>query len=117
MKKKKKNKKIMKNLFFFTCFILFISHSMGMEWQKMEESHNFPIPMKYERYERLSSESGRFLNHPSFLKKVTFLLKHRNVDLVKKIHRQVSDPHSPQYGEHLTIEQLNKIWAPKRSKF
>jgi len=73
----------------------------------MEPSYDFPPEEGWVKSARVDEDTLA----RSF-KQVLFLIKHRNVEKVKKIHKAVSDPRSPQYGEHLTLEQLNKIWAP-----
>lgn len=45
-------------------------------------------------------------------RQIIFLLKQRNVDVVEKMFWEVSDPNSPKYGEHLTLEQLAELVSP-----
>jgi len=47
---------------------------------------------------------------------VTFVVRarERNIDQIKIIANQVSDPKSPEYGNFLTTNQLNKLTEPKK---
>jgi len=42
-----------------------------------------------------------------------FALKQQNLDQLEKIFWEVSDPKSPHYGKFKTMEEINKIIAPK----
>ncbi|XP_038584372.1 tripeptidyl-peptidase 1 [Micropterus salmoides] len=43
---------------------------------------------------------------------LTFALKQQNVDLLEETLRLVSDPDSPQYGKHLTLEEVASLVRP-----
>lgn len=40
-------------------------------------------------------------------------LKHRNVDVLERVVLEVSDPDSPAYGEHLSMEAANALVEPR----
>jgi len=43
---------------------------------------------------------------------LTFAVKQRNVKLLEEVLLQVSDPSSPRYGQHLSMEQVHRLVAP-----
>jgi subtilase family serine protease len=66
-----------------------VSYTNG--WQKTTRAHAFqPVTM-------------------------TFAVKEQNIDEVKRIANEVSDPDSPKYGQYLTQEKLDALVAPKES--
>ena len=44
--------------------------------------------------------------------KVTFAVRENNMDTIRKIALDVSDPNSPNYGRYLTQTQIDEITAP-----
>lgn len=61
------------------------------------------IPNGWTKLNRYTGEKPFTLN---------IAIKHQNVDVVRKIWKAVSNPKSPEYGDHLTLDELNKIWSP-----
>jgi tripeptidyl-peptidase I len=49
---------------------------------------------------------------PEFVVRFTVALRHRNVDLMEKELMAVSDPRSPRYGQHYSLEQVTKLFGP-----
>ncbi|KAM9777621.1 tripeptidyl-peptidase 1 [Neosynchiropus ocellatus] len=43
---------------------------------------------------------------------LTFALKQQNADLLEETLRRVSDPDSPHYGEHLSLDQVSSLVRP-----
>ncbi|XP_027856847.1 tripeptidyl-peptidase 1 [Xiphophorus couchianus] len=49
---------------------------------------------------------------PSEQLELTFALKQQNVDLLEETLRRVSDPDSPQYGKHLSLQEVSSLVRP-----
>ena len=45
-----------------------------------------------------------------------FAVQQKNLDQIEKILNDVSDPHSPNYGKHLTKEEVNALTANNEGK-
>ncbi|XP_054909423.1 tripeptidyl-peptidase 1 [Poeciliopsis prolifica] len=56
------------------------------------------------------TEAGRV--DPSEQLELTFALKQQNVDLLEETLRRVSDPDSPQYGKHLSLQEVSSLVRP-----
>lgn len=50
--------------------------------------------------------------HPMEPLKMSFAIKQKNINLLQDTLLQVSDPTSPQYGHHLSMEQVHDMVAP-----
>jgi len=66
-----------------------------------------PLPAGWTRLNTLAQSQPRDLE-------VIFMLKNRNADLLKQTLYAVSDPRSPRYGKHLTLDQIADMTAPPR---
>ncbi|XP_007561222.1 tripeptidyl-peptidase 1 [Poecilia formosa] len=56
------------------------------------------------------TQAGRV--DPSEQLELTFALKQQNVDLLEETLRRVSDPDSPQYGKHLSLQEVSSLVRP-----
>jgi len=89
--------------FLIALFALFAAASAAINRVAVETDMPLQIPAGWTQGQRFTGNKPFTLN---------IAIKHQNVDEVRRIHKAVSDPKSPEYGNHLTLDELNKIWSP-----
>ncbi|XP_067847955.1 tripeptidyl-peptidase 1 [Heptranchias perlo] len=85
-------------LFFVSCSL--ISSSRGVF---LEPDQNVSVPVGWIHVGRVSASDQILL---------TFALKQQNIDKLKALLERVSNPHSPQYGKYLSLDQLASLIRP-----
>lgn len=87
-------------------------------WKKFEEKL-LTLPMEKHRFQRRLMETARIDRRRDIARKgrvpsdqkheIVIALKQRNIDLLEKKLREVSDPNSLLYGQHLTTQEVNQL--------
>jgi len=70
----------------------------------IERTEPLPLPSNWIKLPEISDSSRTI--------KAIFLLKQRNLSLLKNTFTEVSDPSHPKYGQYLTLQQLADQFAP-----
>ncbi|XP_056623244.1 tripeptidyl-peptidase 1 isoform X2 [Triplophysa dalaica] len=92
-------------MFSVTSLVLFLSCIWLVCGELLEPDQDASIPKDWILVERVK---------PLEEVELTFALKQQNVDHLKELLKQVSDPDSPQYGKYLSLEEVAALAQPSQ---
>ncbi|XP_078418458.1 tripeptidyl-peptidase 1 isoform X2 [Cetorhinus maximus] len=84
----------------FLVFCIFCAPVSSARGVFLEADQNVTLPIEWIYVGRVSASDQILL---------TFALKQQNTNKLKELLEQVSNPHSPQYGKYLTLDQLSSL--------
>ena len=95
-------------LIYLTFLSLYFSKSRTEEYVVLEKSHDVNAwqVQGWEKLERLPPSEEIFL---------IFALKQSNLETLRRVFWEVSDPRSKEYGKHLSLSKLTQLIAPSET--